>query len=101
MTVRIRDERVQEPVARLARPAHHERIETPRDLDEARPRRGMQRPPRVPRGLRGDDPALLHQRLAGEQAALPVLVIDEWQPALVAGDGAVAAPGREVVEDGA
>src|SRR5438477_10045309 len=61
----------------------------------------MERRPRMPSRLAGDNPALFHQRLAGKQSALPVLVVDEREPALVTSDRSVAPPRREVVDNAA
>ena len=46
-----------------------------------------------------DHAALLHENLRGRESALPVLVVDERQPAGVCGRGILASPGRERVVD--
>src|ERR1700687_4770103 len=79
-------------------PAQHHGVQAARDLDEPGPDCRMQRRQGMARHLAGDDPALLHERLAGEQAALAVLVIDERQPALIARYRLVA-PAREIIVD--
>src|SRR5436190_17540620 len=99
MMERIRDRPARSQPDAVLRPAQHQRVEAAGDLDEPRARRRMEWRPRMPSRLARDDPALLHQRLAGQQAALPVLVIDEREPALVTSDRGLAPPCREVVDD--
>src|SRR5689334_25169243 len=54
-----------------------------RDLDQTSAGLRMQGEHRMPRHFRLDNAALLHQHLRREQAALPVLEVDERQPALI------------------
>src|ERR1700749_3616902 len=60
----------------LFTPPQHQWTETVRDLDQARSHGRMQRLQRMAHGFVLDNPALLHQRLAGDQAALAVFIID-------------------------
>src|SRR5258707_1279060 len=85
----------------LPRPAQHEGIEPARDLDQAASGRRMERRQRMADHVRRDDAAFPHQDLAGGQSALPVLVIDQRQPSVVAGDRRIALAGCEIVDDGA
>src|SRR4029453_16634226 len=55
---------------------------------------------RVARPFPAIPPALLHERLAREEPALAVLVVDEREPALIRGERLLAPPGLEDVEDG-
>src|SRR4051812_21786664 len=73
-------------VAALLRPAQDERVESARGVEQAGTRGGMHRRKRVARRIAGDDAALLHQRLGGEQAALAILEVDQRQPARVGRD---------------
>ena len=85
--------------ASLAPAPSASRVEPARGFDQAGAHRRVQRRQRMARGVAGDDAALAHQRLAGQQAALAVLVIDQRQPALIARDRLLAAPGLVVVND--
>src|SRR5579871_1486361 len=80
-------------------PAQHLRVQPPRDLDQPCPCRWMQRLQWMAHGIGGDDAALLHQDLAGLQAALAVLIVDQRQPAGIGGHRLVAAAGEERVHD--
>jgi len=64
-------------------PAQHQRIEASSGLDQVRAGGWMKPGERRTRRFALDDPALLHQCLAGKQAALPILVVDQRQPTLV------------------
>ena len=51
-------------------------------------------------GIARDDAALLEDRLAGAQAALAVLVVNQRQYAVVLPDGLVAPSGEMMIDDG-
>ena len=71
------------PALAFNAPAQHQRVQPARDRQQLPARLGMQRRPGRARGVAGDHPALLHQRLGGQEAGLAVLVVDQRQPALV------------------
>jgi hypothetical protein len=54
----------------------------------------MQRLKGKPDGFVLDDSTFLHQRLAGDKAALAILVIEQRQPPLIGRGGFVAAAGE-------
>src|SRR5262245_17094715 len=53
----------------------------------------------MPRTLALDDAAFLHQSLAREQSALPILVVDEWKPPLIRGKSFIAFSGEVRIDD--
>src|SRR5215468_12637465 len=66
-----------------APPAQDDGIESACDLDQPGARRRMHGRLRAAHRLMGNDATFLHQHLAGSEPALPVLVIDQRQPALI------------------
>src|SRR4051794_1768022 len=82
-----------------SRPAQHERVERPGDLDQAGAGRRIERGEWMADVVRGDDAAFLHQRLGRGQTALTVLVVDERQPAVVRRHRLLAPAGEVRGED--
>src|SRR5450759_5890907 len=76
----------------LSTPAQYQRVQAARRLDQAGPGGRVQGRKRMTRGIAGDHAALFHQHLAGQWAALAILIIDQGQPARVSTHSLFAAP---------
>src|SRR3546814_18192425 len=79
--------------APLLAPAQHHGVEALRDLDQASPGLRMRQFERMAQHIGGNNAARLHPQLGGAAPALPVLVIDQRQPAPVRGTRFPPTPG--------
>src|SRR5438445_8835065 len=85
--------------AALLPPSQRQRITLLGQFQQPRSRCRMQRLQRMAHGVRLDHATGLHHDLAGDQAALAVLVVDQRQPALIGGLCLLALAGEIGIDD--